>query len=174
LTTIPILPPRRHSRPHDESIKVAYSHRIERPDYGDLNPFYNISDPHNISTGNPGLRPEKGYRYELGYNHKFTGGSVYVGAFFRRNTDDIQSVSTYYATLDIGGVTYTDVTLGQRYNIGSQSSIGANIFGSLAVTNAFSLRTNIQLGSLTNESVGLGKSTGFVFRGNLRYLDIIR
>jgi outer membrane receptor protein involved in Fe transport len=156
-----------HSFNDDESLKIAYSHRIERPDYGDLNPFYNIGDPHNISAGNPGLRPEKGYRYELGYNHKISGGSLYVGGFYRRNTDDIQAVSTYYATLDIGGVSYTDVTLSQRYNIGSQSSIGANIFGSLAITNAFSLRTNIQVGSMTNESAGLGKSTGFLFRGNL-------
>ncbi|WP_410501100.1 outer membrane beta-barrel protein [Flavobacterium pectinovorum] len=49
-------------------MKFAYSYRIERPDYEELNPFFNISDPHNISTGNPFLKPEIGNRFELGYS----------------------------------------------------------------------------------------------------------
>ena len=157
-----------HQLDEDQSLKVAYSHRIERPDYGDLNPFYNISDPHNISTGNPGLRPEKGYRYELGYNRKFgSGGNLYVGAQYRHNTDDIQTLATYYSSIAINGVNYSDVSLTQRYNIGTQTGIGATIFGSVNLTRALSLRTNMMLGALTNESPGLGKATGFAFRGNL-------
>lgn len=157
-----------HQLDEDQSIKIAYSHRIERPDYGDLNPFYNISDPHSISTGNPGLRPEKGQRYELGYNRKFgNSGNIYVSALYRHNSDDIQALATYYPTLDVNGVTYTDVTLTQRYNIGTQTGFGANIFSSVTVTPALSLRSNIMVGSVTNESPGLGKVSGFTFRGNL-------
>ena len=157
-----------HSFDDNNSVKASYSHRIERPDYRDLNPFYDISDPHNIGTGNPGLRPEKGFRYELGYNHEFrSGGSLYVGATYRRNTDDIQSFATYYPTLTVNGTAYTDVTLTERYNIGYQSQVGANIFGSVNVSKALSLRTNIQLGSQTNSSPGIGTGTSFRFRGNL-------
>ncbi|TPG44115.1 TonB-dependent receptor [Flavobacterium pectinovorum] len=57
-----------HKFSEDQSIKFAYSYRIERPDYEELNPFFNISDPHNISTGNPFLKPEIGNRFELGYS----------------------------------------------------------------------------------------------------------
>lgn len=157
-----------HNFDETQSIKAVYSYRIERPDYGDLNPFYNISDPHNISTGNPALRPEKGQRYELGYNKSFgKGSSVYIAALYRYNSDDIQTLATYYPILDINGTTYTDVTLTQRYNIGSQSSIGGNIFGSVAVTPELSLRSNIQFGERTNESPGLATVSGFAFRGNL-------
>jgi ferric enterobactin receptor len=157
-----------HKLDDNQTIKVAYSYRIERPDYGDLNPFYNISDPHNISTGNPELRPEIGHRYEIGYNRTFgKGNSVYIAALYRYNSDDIQSLATYYPEISINGSTYTDVSLTRRYNIGWQNSWGGNIFGAVAVTPAFSLRSNIQLGSRTNSSPGLGTVTGFAFRGNL-------
>ena len=94
-----------HKLDETQSIKVAYSYRIERPDYGDLNPFYNISDPHNITTGNPTLRPEVGRRYEIGYNKTFgKGNSIYIAALYRYNSDDIQALSTYYPVLDINGI----------------------------------------------------------------------
>ena len=157
-----------HKLDETQSIKAVYSFRIERPDYGDLNPYYNISDPHNVSTGNPELRPEQGRRYELGYNKTFgNGGSLFVSANYRYNSDDIQTLATYYPVLDINGTNYTDVTLTQRYNIGSQTSIGGNIFGSVNLTQALSLRTNIQLGERTNQSPGLATVSGFAFRGNL-------
>ena len=48
-----------------QTLKFNYSKRIERPDYGDLNPYINTSDPKNVYTGNPDLKPEIGNRYEL-------------------------------------------------------------------------------------------------------------
>lgn len=157
-----------HKIDETQSFKAVWSYRIERPEYGELNPFYNITDPHNINTGNPLLRPEKGQRYELGYNKSFGGGSnIYIGATYRYNSDDIQPLSTYYPTLDIYGTTYTDVSLTRRFNIGTQTSIGGNIYGSVAIGKALSLRANIMFGDRTNKSPGLGSVSGFAFRGNL-------
>ncbi|MEM9929109.1 MAG: outer membrane beta-barrel protein [Bacteroidota bacterium] len=39
-------------------VSVAYSYRIERPSYYDLNPFVNYLDPLTFQKGNPFLRPE--------------------------------------------------------------------------------------------------------------------
>ena len=157
-----------HKFDETQSIKASYSYRIERPDYGDLNPYYNISDPHNISTGNPALKPEVGHRYELGYNKTFgKGANIYIAAVYRYNSEDIQSFATYYSSLDINGTEYSDVTLTQRYNLGWQSSIGGNLFGSVPVTPALNLRSNIQFGTRTNANPGLPTVTGFAFRGNL-------
>ena len=66
----------------DQTIKLSYSKRIERPDYRDLNPFINTSDPKNITSGNPFLTPEIGNRYELGYSREFgTTGSLVITRF---------------------------------------------------------------------------------------------
>lgn len=157
-----------HKFDETQSIKASYSYRIERPDYGDLNPFYNISDPHNISTGNPNLKPEKGQRYELGYNKTFgNGANIYIAALYRYNTDDLQTYATYYSTLNVNGTSYSDVSLTQRANIGMQQFIGGNFFGSISAGSALSLRANINFGNRINESPGLPTVSGFAFRGNL-------
>jgi outer membrane receptor protein involved in Fe transport len=156
-----------HKLDKTQSIKFAYSYRIERPDYGDLNPFYNISDPHNIVTGNPNLKPEIGHNYELGYNKSFSDGSNFMAsAFYRHNTDDIQAFSTFYPLLNIGGTDYTNVTLTQRDNIGSQTGVGLNLFGSVPA-GKFIFRSNVQLGERTNSTPGLASVTGFAYRINL-------
>lgn len=149
-----------------EALKFSYTYRIERPNYGDLNPFYNISDPHNISTGNPNLKPEIGHNFEVGYNRSFDGGgNIYIGATYRYNTDDLQSLTTFAQTLNIDGTNYSNVFLSQRFNIGRQIAEGFNIFGSLPIGN-LSMRFNGQLGLRTNETPGLATVTGFAARTN--------
>ncbi|MEO8887556.1 MAG: TonB-dependent receptor [Mucilaginibacter sp.] len=150
-----------------QSIKFSFTYRIERPDYGDLNPFYNISDPHNISTGNPNLRPEIGHNYEIGYNKSFDGGgNIYAGLTYRYNTDDMQTFTTFAQVLNINGTNYSNVFLNQRYNIGSQLSEGLNMYGSLPI-GKLSLRTNIQLGERSNTNPTIGTVKGFAARANL-------
>jgi ferric enterobactin receptor len=157
-----------HTLDETQSIKFAFTYRIERPDYGDLNPFLNISDPHNISTGNPLLKPEIGHNFELGYNKTFKkGGNIYFAGFYRYNTNDIQSFTTYYPVFSANGTDYSDVSVTQRYNIGSQTAIGVNIFGSVPLSKDFNLRSNLQLGERTNSTPGLATVTGFAYRINL-------
>jgi ferric enterobactin receptor len=157
-----------HKLDKTQSIKASYSYRIERPDYGEVNPFYNISDPRNISTGNPNLKPEIGHNYELGYSKSFEkGGNIYVAAVYRHNTDDIQSFTTFYPVLSINGTDYTNVSLSQRTNIGSQTQVGLNIFGSVPFTEKLTVRTNIQAGDRSNSNPGNVTVSSFAYRVNL-------
>lgn len=157
-----------HNIDKTQSIKLSYSYRIERPDYGALNPFYNISDPHNISTGNPNLKPEIGHNYELGYNKSYEkGANFYVAAFYRHNTDDIQQYTTQYDTLNIGGTRYSNVFLSQRYNIGTETTAGVNLFGSVPITSSFNLRSNMFFGDRITTNPGNPTVSGFTYRINL-------
>ncbi|MES2266352.1 MAG: TonB-dependent receptor [Bacteroidota bacterium] len=157
-----------HKLSPTQSIKLSYSYRIERPDYGEINPFYNISDPKNISTGNPNLKPEKSNSFELGYNRSFDGGAnIYVGSFYRHNTDDIQQFTTRYDLLTINGKDYANVLLSQRANLGTQATLGGNIFASVPVTKKLNLRTNIFLAQRSNKAPGLDSIKAFQYRFNL-------
>ncbi|MFD0763687.1 TonB-dependent receptor domain-containing protein [Mucilaginibacter lutimaris] len=157
-----------HKLSPTQSIKLSYSYRIERPDYGEINPFFNISDPKNISTGNPNLKPEKSNTFELGYNKSFDGGAnIYVGSFYRHNTDDIQQYTTRYDLLTINGKDYTNVLLNQRANLGTQATLGGNIFASVPVTKKLNLRTNIFLAQRSNKAPGLDSIKAFQYRFNL-------
>jgi len=135
-----------HNFKDQSSLKLSYSYRIQRPDYRDLNPFINLSDPHNISIGDPNLKPEIQNRFELGYNKTFKkGGNLNIVAFYRWNTDDIQSFVTFYPAYKIGDSVYTNVTVTNRANISSEVSIGGNVYGYIPIAHIIDLRSNISL-----------------------------
>jgi ferric enterobactin receptor len=135
-----------HMFKNNHSLKISYSYRIERPDYRDLNPFINLSDPHNISTGNPNLKPEVSNSIELGYNKSFKkGGNINVVGYYRWNINDIQNFVTYYPFYKIGDSTYADVSVSTRENISSEQRIGGNLFGSVPIASILNIRSNISL-----------------------------
>lgn len=53
--------------PKNHSLSVAYSKRINRPNAYQLNPFGDYSDPYNILTGNPKLKPAYTHALEFTY-----------------------------------------------------------------------------------------------------------
>lgn len=125
-------------------IKLGYSKRIERPNYGELNPFINTTDPNNISTGNPYLQPEIGHRVELGYSRNLgNAGNFMVTAFFRANKNDIQPYIVYYPSLKVGDSTYNNVSVSTRQNIGTEQNMGLNIFTNVRPTAKLDVRSNI-------------------------------
>ncbi|MBC6605440.1 TonB-dependent receptor [Hymenobacter sp. BT188] len=60
-------------------VTMSLSRRINRPSYGQLNPFRFIIDLATSGKCNPNLRPETSYNMELNYtfNQKFTAGFSY-------------------------------------------------------------------------------------------------
>lgn len=129
-----------------QMVKLSFSKRIERPDYEDLNPFVNTSDPKNLSTGNPYLKPEIGYRYELGYSRDLgKAGSVMVNLFYRINENDIQPYVVYYPTYQVGDSVYTNVSVNTRTNIGREDNAGLNLFGDVHINNKLNIRSNVFL-----------------------------
>lgn len=129
---------------HGQSVRLSYSRRIERPDYRDLNPFINTSDPKNITAGNPYLKPETGNRIELSYNRDFDNtGSVMITAFYRVNIDDIQPYIVYYPSLMIGDSTYHNTAVSTSQNIGQENNIGFNIFANLHLASRLEIRGNV-------------------------------
>ena len=153
----------------DQLIKLSYSKRIERPDYGDLNPFINTSDPKNITSGNPYLLPEIGHRIELGYSRELGSvGSVMASLFYRINNQDAQPFIRYYTTYKVGDSTYTNVAVTTRQNIGTEKNFGMNIFGDLHVSSKLSVRSNLfffHRHTINTQDTGYN-STSFNYRFN--------
>jgi ferric enterobactin receptor len=159
-----------HNLTKNQSVKLAYSKRIERPGYRELNPFMNLSDPYNITTGNPYLKPEIANNFELGYNTSFKkGGNVYVSLIERINTQDVKQMTTFYPEYVIGDSTYTNVSVTTSQNIGREYNSGLSASGSYPVTSHLNLRGNFMLTHrYLVTDVGTGNmSTGFRSRFNL-------
>jgi outer membrane receptor protein involved in Fe transport len=126
-----------------QTLKLSYSKRIQRPDYRDLNPFINTTDPNNITAGNPYLKPEIGNRLELGWSDNLnSGGSFMVSAFYRTSQYDIQPYVVYYASLPVGDTVYTNVAVSIRQNVGLEKDLGLSLFADIHASTRFSLRSN--------------------------------
>ena len=159
-----------HTFAKNQTFKIGYSHRIQRPDYHDLNPFVNTVDPYNVQTGNPNLRPEIGDKIELTYSKSFNkGSSINVVLFYRGNKDDIQSYVTYYPNYIIGDSTYHNVAVTTRENVGREDNFGINIYGSVPITSKINVRTNISMFQryITNGNLAGSNTQGFNYRINM-------
>ena len=133
-----------HSFKNNETIKVSYTKRIQRPSYQALNPYINATDPKNISTGNPLLKPEIGNNYELAYIKPFEkGGSLNIVFFYHKSSADIQPFIQYYPTYKIGDSVYTNVSVNTSENIGVENNYGLNFYGSIPFTQKLNVRTNL-------------------------------
>ncbi len=71
-----------------EDLQVNYSRRINRPNFFQLIPVPDISDPQNYSIGNPALRPEFTNSFELSYQKTFEKShSLLFTGYFKYSTD---------------------------------------------------------------------------------------
>jgi len=102
----------------NNSLKLSYGRRIDRPYYQDLNPFVTILDKYSQFSGNPFLRPQYSSYYELAYSYK----SVLT------LTAEYNPITDYQVELDntkAGGIfTATTDNLGRRDHWGVTANIG--------------------------------------------------
>jgi outer membrane receptor protein involved in Fe transport len=78
----------------DVEVQLNYSRRIRRPNFWQLNPFVDITDPVNLRQGNPQLRPEFVNSFEFNYSHSYGRGNNFLGViYFRNNPGDVTRYS---------------------------------------------------------------------------------
>ncbi len=98
-----------------DMLKLTYGRRINRPSFGQLIPFTDITDSLNTRAGNPALKPELAHSLELAYSHAFENGSFSATAFYRNTSDVILP----FTTLDSNGVAFT-----KPLNFGNAETFG--------------------------------------------------
>ena len=131
---------------HNQTIKLSYSRRIQRPWLGDLDPFVNAADPTSLTRGNPYLLPEKVHNVEFSYNKYFEQGSSYfISLYCRYSTSDMQSYVSYYDSLQLGNTVYRNVSVSSDVNAGTQTVTGLNLSGTLSVSKKLEVRVNVAM-----------------------------
>lgn len=105
------------SLPHDNEVQINYTRRIRRPWGGMLNSFRNISDPTNISYGNPELEPAYSNSFELNYIKSWTWHMISASAYLRTNENMFNRISYLQ-----NGVMYTT-----EANVANQQNAGLEV-----------------------------------------------
>lgn len=159
-----------HTFENDQSVKIAYTRRVQRPNYRFLNPYVNASDPKNITTGNPYLQPELSNNIDLTYTKSFEKGiALNVVLFYHGSEHDIQPFVTYYPEYTIGDSIYTNTSVSVFQNVGSENNYGLNIFGSVPLGPRLNVRSNLSFFDryITTGALGGKNVTSFNYRLNM-------
>lgn len=85
-----------YALPKDNEIQINYTRRTRRPWGGQLNSFHDISDPTNISYGNPELEPQYGNVFELNYIKSWQNHIISFSGYMRHVTGVMNRISYIY------------------------------------------------------------------------------
>ena len=155
----------------NQNLKLAYSYRIQRPGWWNMNPFIDASDPLNIQQGNPALVPEKVHNLDLTYFRSFEkGSSIMAMLYCRYSTDDEQSYVFFAPTLKIGDSVYRNVSITTNVNAGTQYVSGISLSGTLkAFDEKLELRANLNVFNkyIVSQIVAGATSNTINYRTNL-------
>ena len=76
-----------------QDLSLAFSRRIGRPTYPQLNPYMSMVDAMTYEQGNMNLHPEKTSKLDLTYNVKGEKFNLFADAYFNYTTDYISQVT---------------------------------------------------------------------------------
>src|SRR5688500_18773459 len=100
---------------------VSFGRRIDRPAYQDLNPFMFFIDKYTYGSGNPFLRPQYSYNFELSHIHKGM----------------LTTTLNYSLTKNLFTETFDQLgyaTIVRQGNIGRRENMGAAVNANIRVT----------------------------------------
>ena len=127
-----------YSLPKENEVQVNYTRRIRRPWGGQLNSFVNISDPTNISYGNPELQPQYSNAFELNYIKNWTNHVISISGYYRTTDDVIQRISF----MRDGVMNSTNENVSQSLETGAEFVVKNNLFKRLDLTTTVNLFYN--------------------------------
>lgn len=121
---------------NDQELQLNYSRRVNRPNFFQLIPYRDYSDPQNQREGNPNLKPEYTNSLEFSYVKNW-GNNNFLGSVYFRNTNNmISTIST-----PIGA----DTLLTQYINANRSNSYGAELTMKNQIVKGWDLTSNVNL-----------------------------
>jgi outer membrane receptor protein involved in Fe transport len=136
--------------PKQQSIYLNYSRRTNRPNFFQLLPYYDLSNPGTITTGNPALEPEFIDNIEFSYNKlDKKGNNIILSVYYQYTQNLIDRILTIADT----GI-YAGKTISMPQNLASGQTYGFEAIGNLKLTKIWeaTLSANLFQNDLTLNS----------------------
>jgi outer membrane receptor protein involved in Fe transport len=129
-----------------QDLQLNYSRRINRPNFFQLIPFIDYSDPLNLSNGNANLKPEFTNSFEISYNNAYKkNANLLVTAYFKQ-TDNLITRFQYKDKNPAPELTTADSVVFNTYiNANNSISYGLEITNKIPVTKIWDLTLNVNI-----------------------------
>lgn len=144
-----------------QNLGFTYSKRINRPGFFDINPYVSFSDPLNLKTGNPDLKPEIASLIELNYHLQIGNFTTDITGFYRQTKDVIQDV---IKTIGSNQTLQTRANFDKRTNQGIEAQFEYDPKGVFNTYATFDLRYSTF--SDANNLLAFNRTTSWRFRLN--------
>ncbi len=140
-------------------LQLNYSRKINRPNFFQLIPNYDISDPLNLSIGNPNLVPEFTNLAEISYQTQLTPKTSLLATVYFKNTNDL--ITNYqYRDKNPDPTAKPDSVLITTYaNANTSYNVGLELTGKTKPAKWWDLTMNI---NVYNSTLKAGAITGGV------------
>jgi outer membrane receptor protein involved in Fe transport len=113
-----------HKMKKDQQLQFAYRRGIARPNFFQLLPYTDYSDPLNIRQGNPALRPEFTNSVELSYEKNFSRSNYVMISLYDRYTENL---ITTYQSVSTNPFTGEDAIITSYINANSSNKFGVEL-----------------------------------------------
>ena len=125
----------------DKTIGLSVSRRIDRPGYGQLNPFLFLIDVSTYATGRPGLLPQLTWSYELSYTLKSMNFSLSYS-----HTSDNQNITLARFKEVFPNIPSADnVTVQIPINLSSSDYFGLTVSAPIKINKHWNMINNANL-----------------------------
>jgi len=136
-----------------QQLILSYSHRVQRPNPQDLNPFRFVGTL-SARQGNPDLKPQQTDSYEAGWQYKAGAATYLATLYYRHNEHGVTDVVT-----DLGG----GFLLSSKANLASSRNAGLELVANGRFWKDFSynVSTNLYWNEIDASGVPPGPGLGF-------------
>ncbi len=138
-------------------IQLNYSRKINRPNFFQLIPNYDISDPLNLSIGNPNLVPEFTNLAEISYQNQLSKKTSFLATAYFKNTNDLITNYQYRDKNPDPNAKPDTVLITSYTNANTSYNVGVELTTKTKLTKWWDFSVNV---NLYNSTLKAGAITG--------------
>lgn len=126
-------------------LQLNYSRRVNRPNFFQLLPNYDFTDPQNPTVGNPNLKPEFTHSFEVSYNNAYKKGANFLATAYFKYSENLITNYIYKDANKLSNKFGDSLYYGSYINANNSYSYGLELTNKMPITKWWDLMANFNI-----------------------------
>jgi outer membrane receptor protein involved in Fe transport len=126
-------------------LQLNYSRRVNRPNFFQLLPSYDFTDPQNPTVGNSSLKPEFTHSFEISYNNAYKKNANFLATAYFKYTNNLITNYVYKDYNRLTNKPNDSLYYGSYINANNSYTYGLELTNKMNVTKWWELMLNFNL-----------------------------
>ncbi|MCC7030333.1 MAG: TonB-dependent receptor, partial [Chitinophagaceae bacterium] len=118
-------------------INLNYARRVNRPNFYQIIPYLDVSNPQDTTQGNPALKPEFIHAIEMSYSNQYEKSNTFIGSVYYQYTNNLIQ---RYKRFNADGTTYS-----QNRNLATGITYGIELTNKMNLLSWWDATLNVNL-----------------------------